>query len=233
MWLLCVKLLSQLLLSASITNHCQLHEKWTPLGPGKLPMTGIDEIFDEIYRPNNHTEPMSYIVRLDMIHHPFILTIVRMEYQRDRFCYEFEESQWLVQNMSFLSARRVGCSFHLDWSTVLVYFSDNFTLGIITDCSGPSYVRHVLYSERLSNQTIPTKTEVHELVVRYEKDYIKLSGRNEGYQTFLQSDAIEICRCPNNHTGFNQKIDPFIDYWYYTCMAIILFLLVIVLWCKF
>lgn len=180
MWFLSILFLSFGLQSSFSLKDCSLIKKWIP---------NSEELqnrrFDEIYSPvDAKILPMAFFL-LVINSNPPILTIQSVEKPEKDNCLDANFADWYATNMSFITNTTiVGCSRHFDWETILIYFNEKSTLGILTECSGPRKIHHVLYSYKDESKIIPSKREVQDLAMRFEGKKINLNNTSEDILTF-------------------------------------------------
>lgn len=165
--------------------------------------------------------PVVYLLKIRVVGSPAFVSIERLEYRENMTCQDHNMAKWHTGNMSIISTG--GCSFRFDWAQVLVYFNADFTLGVITECSSPEKIRHVLYSPFAMDNPLPTKTEVQDVVMQYEGDTIHLNDTFENFKTFpYKNKSIPKCFCSND-THPQQKSHLFGDFRYVILVCFLLF----------
>lgn len=219
MWLLYrVPLFCLFSLSASLVKDCYLKEKWIPT------KTGYDrKYFDEVYRLNSelntpifytgwfNTEELSPFVSIDRT-------------TKLNSCTMLQKVYWNASDMSFLSME-YGCS-DWDWPTVLVYFNDDLTLGILTECSRSEKIRHVLVEQESLKNNTPSRPEIQDLVRRYEGNDIHLRPWTiEDNVPCSAALGFPYCIC-KNQTDL-MSIYP-IGYSFIVALAFVVFLIVLI-----
>lgn len=204
MRLLCLAFFAQCLFTASSSQDCQLTEKWKPS------KNSVNLNLAEIYLPLNQTGlEISVEVSVQLLGRAPSVAIVRYirDYQTNETCENHELVRWHAGNMSLISATINGCPLPLDWSNIQMYFSDDLVLGILTECSPPNRIRHVLYNREFGGKRLPTKKQVQDLVTRYEKSAIHLDETNQGYKPF-ELLGLSWCLCPNEVATIHPALLP-------------------------
>lgn len=195
MWFLCLVFLCCGLKSSfsSSLNDCLLNEKWLP---GTIQMK--NRRFNEIYRPNDpNMTSLAYFLSLETPYVSIYRTEINQNYDS---CHYVNNVFWFADNMSFNEAYKSSClSFPFDWKTLLVYFNEEITLGVLTECSGKQKIRHVLYHLTKKDTKLPSKEKVQDLVMRFEGKTINLNDTLENFRTFMNiGDQPPECSCDNS-----------------------------------
>lgn len=225
MWLLyLVSLFCLYSFSASLVEDCLLKEKWILSRP---PLETLN--LDEIYRPIDQWDiHISYQVYFDTVIRPPYIEISRST--NNGTCSTLEVMNWNLEDM-FLKSNQLGCS-DWDWPTVLVYFNDDLTLGVLTECSRSKKIRHVLSDQGARKNITPPMQEVQDLIMRYEKEVVDLSyGTTEAN---IQFDwDVKSCNCSTKYYSYSpppKEIGP-IGWYTFGLFSAVVFICIIISMC--